>query len=97
MSASQSSGEQSSSSHTSGIEQISDFQLEVEEFESLSERAGSAHDDVVSGFSAAVPYQEEPILDEEWVERYRGKKENERFNLSALQERMSGKIAVTPW
>lgn len=96
MSASQSSGEESSSSHTSGIEQISDFELEVEEFESLSEGAGSVHD-VVSGFSAAVPYQEEPIADEEWVERYREKKENERFNLSALQERTSGKIAVTSW
>ena len=46
----------------------------MEEFESLSEGAGSVHDDVVSGFSAAVPYQEEPIADEEWVERHREKR-----------------------
>ena len=74
MSASQSSGEESSSSHISGIEQIFDFELEVEEFESLSKGAGSVHDDVVSGFAAAVPYQEEPTAGEEWVERYREKR-----------------------
>ena len=82
MSTSESHDDESSSS-TSEIEEISDYELEVEEFESLSD--GAFHSDVpsaskknVASFSAPVPYDDEPLADEEWVQNYleKNKKKN---------------------
>ena len=82
MSTSESHDDESSSSN-SEIEEISDYELEVEEFESLSD--GAFHSDVpnaskknVASLSAPAPYNDEPIADEEWVQNSKGKRKGTR-------------------
>ena len=90
-----------SSSSTSEIEEILDYELEVE-FESLSD--GAFHSDVpnaskknVASLSAPAPYDDEPIANEEWVQNYLEKKEKEKARVNAMQERLYEKIPITDW
>ena len=101
MSTSESHDDESSSS-TSEVEEISDYELEVEEFESLSD--GAFHSDVpntskknVASLSAPAPYDDEPIANEEWVQNYLEKKEKEKAHVNAMQERLDEKIPITDW
>ncbi|CAB3991110.1 Hypothetical predicted protein [Paramuricea clavata] len=63
------------SSSASEVEEISDYELEVEEFESLSDGASHGHvssasEKNVASVSAPALYDDEPIADEEWVQNY---------------------------
>ncbi len=94
--------DEESSSSTSEVEEISDYELEVEEFESLSDgtshsHASSAGDKNVAGSSALAPYDDEPIADEEWVQNYIERKEKEKVHVNAMQERLDEKIPITDW
>lgn len=73
-----------SSSSTSEVGEISDYELEVEEYESFSDGASrsdvsnNASDKNVPNISAPKPYDDEPIADEEWVQNYLEKKEKSK-------------------
>ena len=74
MSTSQTYDDESSSS-TSEVGEISDYELEVEKYESFSDGASrsdvsNASDKNVSNLSAPKPYDDEPIANEEWVQNY---------------------------
>ena len=83
-------------------EEISDYEVEVEEFQLLSD--GAFRSDVpnttkksVASLSALVPYDGKPIADEEWVQNYLEKKEKEKARVNAMQERLDEKIPITDW
>ncbi|CAB3993353.1 Hypothetical predicted protein [Paramuricea clavata] len=89
-----------SSSSASEVEEVSDYELEVEEFELLSDGASHGHVSSASkkniaSLSAPEPYGNEPIADEEWVQNYVERKEKKKVNVNALQERLDKKIPIT--
>ena len=90
-----------SSSSTSEIGEISDYELEVEEYESFSDGASrskvSDSDKNVPNLSAPKPYDDEPIADEEWVQNYLEKKEKAKAHVNAMQQRLDKKIPITDW
>jgi hypothetical protein len=86
MSTSETFDEESSSPSSEGKE-ISDYELEVEEFESLSDgtshvHVSSASDKNVADSSALVPCDDEPIADKECVQNY---VEKEKLHINAMQ------------
>ena len=92
-----------SSSSTSEVGEISDYELEVEEYESFSDGASrsdvsnNASDKNVPNISAPKPYDDEPIADEEWAQNYLEKKEKAKAHVNAMQERLDKKIPITDW
>ena len=100
MSTSESIIESFSSSDASELEasDISDYELELEEFESLSDggtqsKAGK----LSSSFSMPAPYDDEPIADEEWVNKYNEKKEKESTLVQTLQDRLDNQTSIEDW
>ena len=96
--------ESSSSSDASGFgtEGISNYEQELEEYESLSDGTSDSHvahvSEEISGmFSAPAPYDDEPIADEEWVRRHEEKKEKESSHAQTLQDRLDDKISISDW
>ena len=93
--------EESSSSDKSEFDEVSDFEEEREEFDSLSEGTSASEpmpsEDVVSALSGFTPYDDEPIADEEWLRMYQEKKEKESNRVKALQDRLDEEIPVTDW
>ena len=85
------------------VGEISDYELEVEEYESFSDGASrsdvsnNASDKNVPNISAPKPYDDEPIADEEWVQNYLEKKEKAKAHVNAMQERLDKKIPITDW
>ena len=63
-----------SSSSTSEVEEMPDYELDVEECEwfsneaSRSDVSNNASEKNVPNLSAPKPYDDEPIADEEWVQ-----------------------------
>ena len=104
MSTSELSVDESSSSGSSEIE-FSDFEMEVEEFETLSDRSSShghgqsslVESEEASSLSAPVPYDDEPIADAEWIEKYQEKKASEAIQIKTLQGRLEGTVPITDW
>ena len=101
MSTSQTYDDESSSS-TSEVGEISDYELEVDEYESFSDGASrsdvsNASDKNLSNLSAPKPYDDEPIADEEWAQNYLEKKEKAKAHVNAMQERLDKKIPITDW
>ena len=92
-----------SSSSTSEVGEISDYELEVEQYESFSDGASrsdvsnNASDKNVPNISAPKPYDDEPIADEEWAQNYLEKKEKAKAHVNAMQERLDKKIPITDW
>ena len=102
MSSSELSADESQSSGSSEIT-LSDFELAIEEFETLSDgsvsRGQSSLDESekASGLCAPVPYDDEPLADAEWVEKYKEKKESEAIERQALQGRLEGRVPISDW
>ena len=104
MSTSELSVDESSSSGSSEIEFL-DFEMEVQEFETLSDassRHGHGQSSLVkseeaSSLSAPVPYDDEPIADAEWIEKYQEKKASEAIQIKTLQGRLEGTVPITDW
>ena len=104
MSASELSADESSSSGSSEIT-ISDFEIEVEQFETLSDGSRTSHDGQssrvegrkASDLSLPSPYDDEPMADFEWIEKYRERKQNEAIQIKALQDRLEDSIPVNDW
>lgn len=106
MSASESYSDDSSTSYDSDLDTIEDYEQEVEEYDSPSakesqeERSSQAQAGWYSQSSAGavvVPYGEEPIAAEDWVERYEAEKETARIHFEKLQERLEGTIPTSQW
>ena len=57
--------------------EISDYELEVEEFDSLSSNGGTGRPSEAQVGSVSMPYDKEPIVDEEWVKKYYEKEEKQ--------------------
>jgi hypothetical protein len=83
-----------------------EYKLEVEEYDSPSEKESQeeistqaqAHcNDQNSAGAVVVPYQEEPIADDDWVERYEAEKETVRIHFEELQECLDGMIPTSQW
>ena len=66
MSTSGSDSDDSSTSENSDVSQIYDYEQEIEEEDSPSDNTRGEN-------SAVVPYDEEPIADEAWVQNYKKK------------------------
>ena len=104
MSTSELPADESSSSESSEIT-ISDFELEVEQFENLSDESSNtshgqsslAGSKKASGLIAPAPYNDEPLADAEWIQKYKERKENESIQIKALQGRLDGTIPVSHW
>lgn len=99
MSASESYSDDSTSSFESDFNEVDEYDVEVEEYESPTE---ASHDE--KGFCAeadvgagVVPYEEEPIADEEWVKEYETNKESEKKRFAELQERLDDQIPISNW
>lgn len=90
MSTSGSDSDDSSTSENSDVSQIYDYEQEIEEEDSPSDNTRGEN-------SAVVPYDEEPIADEAWVQNYKKKQELEGIRVDALQERLDGKVPITLW
>jgi hypothetical protein len=100
MSTSESIIESHSSSDTSELEasEISDYELELEEFESLSDRESQSEaGQVSSSISMPAPYDDEPLADEEWTDEYQERKEKESTFIQALQDRLDSQIPIEDW
>lgn len=106
MSASESYSDDSSTSFDSDLDVVEDYELEVEEFDSPSEqdegpstqRLADMPDNTINSVGAvAVPYEDEPIADDDWVEKYEEEREIERTRFETLQERLDGTIPTSDW
>ena len=105
ISASQSYSDDSTSSFESDFNEVDEYDVEVEEYESAESPTEVSHDEnVEKGFCAeadvgagVVPYGEEPIADEEWVKKYETNKETEKKRSAELQERLDGQIPISNW
>ncbi len=99
MSASESYSDDSSSSFESDLDVVEDYDLEVEEFDSPSEQdeAGPSTEAQSENVGAVVPYDGEPIADEEWVSRYKREREIERSRLDVFEERLNGSVPTSTW
>lgn len=102
MSASESYSDDSTSSFESDFNEVDEYDVEVEEYESAESPTEVSHDE--KGFCAeadvgagVVPYGEEPIADEEWVKKYETNKETEKKRSAELQERLDGQIPISNW
>ena len=100
MSASESYSDDCFSSAESDFNEVEEYEIEVEEFElqteiNDAEKSSSSEADVVG--TVVVPYDEEPIADEEWVENYEREKENQAKPYTELQERLDGQISTINW
>ena len=109
MSASESYSDNSSMSFDSDLDVIKDYELEVEEFDSPSEQdeapstsqAADMPDNTGSSLNSAgavaIPYKDEPIADDDWVERYEEEMEIERNRFETLEKRLDGRILNSDW
>ena len=50
-----------------------------------------------SGLCAPEPYDDEPLADAEWIDKYKEKKENEAIEIQALQGRLEGRVPISDW
>ena len=93
----------SSSSVESELDDIDDYELEVEQFDvgstSVSNEASekSSKDNTVAAAAAIFPYSDEPIADKEWVEEYVREKESEKLHVEVLPQRLDDTVAVSQW
>ena len=92
----------SSSASEQEASDISEYELEVEEFESLSDgdRGDGGSETQSTGLPGSImpaPYNEEPLADEEWASEYNKKKEKEATLLQALQDRLDSQIPIEDW
>ena len=106
MSASESYSDDSSISYDSDLDTSEEYELEVEEYDSPSEKESQEEiptqaqadcNDQNSAGAVVVPYEEEPIADDDWVERYEAEKETARIHFEELQERLDGTIPTSQW
>ena len=109
MSASESYSDNSSTSFDSDLDVIEDYELEVEEFDSPSEQdeapstsqaadmAGNTGSSLNSAGAVAIRYEDEPIADDDWVERYKEEMETERNRFETLEKRLDGRILTSDW
>ena len=109
MSASESYSDNSSTSFDSDLDVIEDYELEVEEFVSPSEQdeapSTSQAPDMPentgsflnSAGAVAIPYEDEPIADDDWVERYEEEMEIGRNRFETLEKRLDGRILTSDW
>ena len=90
-----------SSSVESELDDIGEYELEVEEFRctSASNEASekSSKDNAVAAAAAIYPYSDEPIADIEWVEEYLKEKESEKLHVEVLQQRLDDTVAASQW
>ena len=96
--ASESYSDDSSTSFDSDLDVAEDYELEVKEFDLPSEQdkgpSTTQDEDTVNCAGAvAVPYEDEPIADDDWVEKNTKKKDSvRRFNL-----KHSRRISKSDW
>ncbi|CAB3999985.1 Hypothetical predicted protein [Paramuricea clavata] len=107
MSASESYSDDSSTSCESDLDTSEEYELEVEEYDSPSEKEPQEESSTQAQFdcnnhqnsagAVVVPYEEEPIADDDWVERYESEKETARIHFEELQQRLDGTIPTSQW
>ncbi|XP_028394543.1 uncharacterized protein LOC114518750 [Dendronephthya gigantea] len=110
MSASESYSDDNSTSYDSDSDVVEDYELEVEEFDSPSEQdeglstspstqgqADMPDNPINSVGAVAVAYENEPIADDDWVEKYEEERETDRIRFETLEERLNGTIPTSDW
>ena len=93
MSTSGSDSDESSTSDHSDVDQIVDYELEVEEQDSPSDNPCREDKDG----SVVLLYDDEAIADEFCVQNYKKKQEREAIRFEALQKRLDGEVPASLW
>ena len=93
---------ESSSSTDAEYNEISDYELEIEEFESISDKVSHSDSEAreeasSSNLAAPEPYDDEPLADEEWIRNYNEKRQIEATLLQTLNDRLNGKVSIADW
>ena len=47
--------------------------------------------------AVAVPYEDEPIADDDWVEKYEEERQHEKILFEMLEKRVDGRISTSDW
>ena len=82
---------------------IEDYELEVEQFDVGSNSASneaseqSSKDSTVAPAAVVLLYSDEPIADEELVEKYVREKESDKLHVEVLQQRLDDTVALNQW
>lgn len=104
MSTAESHEEESSTSNSSSREEISDYEVEVEEIETISDGGAASdtrrhtHESSLSTKSLCVePYDGEPIANDDWVKNYEEEQVREKIQAEVQQDRLNGRISVEDW
>ena len=102
MSASESYSDDSSTSFDSDLDVVEDYELEVEEFDLPSEQyegpsTTQDEDTLNCAGGVAVPYEDEPIVDDDRVEKYEEERQREKIRFETLEKRLDGRISTSDW